>query len=138
MSLLLNARLSTQLEDMLQLMKCWRVSEENVNLGDLSETNLINMEWRFMLWSMQKDILHMKYGSLCRKTTPDNDTKSVGKRTIQPTDKTGRIANNYFNSTQFANDLYANHRLTVVGTIRKNKPPHPSTIIGYKGQKSTI
>lgn len=56
-----------------------------------------------------------------------NDVVSVVKRMTKPIDKSGRniTMDNYFMDIPLANDLYANHRLTVVGTVRKNKRQLP-------------
>lgn len=54
----------------------------------------------------------------------ENDASSVVQRLIKPIDKSGRniTIDNFFTSIPLANDLFVNHRLTAVGTVRKNKP----------------
>lgn len=60
-----------------------------------------------------------------------NDASSVVKRLIQPIDNSARNVSmdNYFTSIPLMNDLYHNHKLTVVGTIRKNKPQIPQELL---------
>ncbi|KAJ8948622.1 hypothetical protein NQ314_008386 [Rhamnusium bicolor] len=41
---------------------------------------------------------------------------------------------NYFISVPLANDLYKNHKLTVVGTVRKNKPDIPAELLHVKNR----
>lgn len=57
----------------------------------------------------------------------DNDAASVVKRLIRPIDGSGRnlTTDNYYTSVPLANDLFVNHKITTVGTIRKNKPQLP-------------
>lgn len=56
-----------------------------------------------------------------------NDASSLVKRLLLPVDKSGRnvTTDNYFTSIPLANDLFVNHRTTMVGTVRKNKPQLP-------------
>ncbi|GLV46289.1 hypothetical protein CBL_20698, partial [Carabus blaptoides fortunei] len=63
-----------------------------------------------------------------------NDANSVVKRLIKTIDKSGRnvTLDNYFASVQTANDLFDNHKLTLVGTIRKNKPQIPPRLLEIK------
>lgn len=72
----------------------------------------------------------------------DNSETGVVKRLIQPIDKSGRniTIDNYFLSVLLANELYANHRLTIVGTLRKNKREIPPDFTNIKTQRlqSTI
>lgn len=58
----------------------------------------------------------------------DNSTMAVTKRMIQPISGTGRnvTMDNWYTSVPLAEDLVAQHNLTVVGTIKKNKPEIPS------------
>lgn len=58
---------------------------------------------------------------------PPNDATSVVIRLLKPIDRSGRnvTMDNYFTSIPLANDLYVNHRLKMVGTIRKNKRELP-------------
>lgn len=66
--------------------------------------------------------------------TAGNDAYSVVKRLIKPIDQSGRnvTMDNYFTSIPLMNDLYTNHRLTIVGTIRKNKPQLPQELLSIK------
>lgn len=63
-----------------------------------------------------------------------NDGKNVVLRLIRPSDKIGRnvTMDNYFTSIPLANKLYASHRLTVVGTLRKNKREIPPELLDVK------
>uniref|UniRef100_A0A1B6M803 PiggyBac transposable element-derived protein domain-containing protein n=1 Tax=Graphocephala atropunctata TaxID=36148 RepID=A0A1B6M803_9HEMI len=65
-----------------------------------------------------------------------NDASSVVKRLIQPIVNTGRnvTTDNYFTSVLLANELFANHRLTIVGTIRKNKPQIPPELCDIRNR----
>lgn len=53
-----------------------------------------------------------------------NDAASIVKRIVQPIGNSRRniTMGNYLSSVALANDLYANHRLTMVRTLKKNKP----------------
>lgn len=66
----------------------------------------------------------------------ENDSSSVVKRLLEPIDKTGRnlTTDNYYTSIPLANDLYINHRITMVGTIRKNKPQLPQIFKDVKNR----
>lgn len=57
----------------------------------------------------------------------ENGVASVVKCMTKPIDKSGRnvTMDNYFMDITLANDLYSNHRLTTVGTVRKNKRQIP-------------
>lgn len=72
----------------------------------------------------------------------DNSVTCVVKRLIEPIDKSGRniTMDNYFTTVPLANELYANHRLTIVGILRKNKREIPSdyTNIKTRSLKSTM
>lgn len=63
-----------------------------------------------------------------------NDAASVVKRLIKTIDKSGRnvTADNYFTSIQLANDLLTDHKLTLVGTLRKNKREIPPRLLQVK------
>lgn len=65
-----------------------------------------------------------------------NDATSVVMRLIEPIDGTGRnvTMDNYFTSVPLANDLFTNHRLTIVGTVRKNKPQLPTELTNITGR----
>lgn len=54
----------------------------------------------------------------------ENYASSVVQRLIKPIDKSGRN----ITMIPLANDLFVNHRLTAVGTVRKNKPQIPQII----------
>jgi len=57
----------------------------------------------------------------------DNGAASVVKRLIQPISKTGRnvTTDNWFTSVELANDLQKTHKLSLLGTLRKNKRQIP-------------
>lgn len=86
-------------------------------------------------WGMLEQ-LQRKNGSIYVGQQPqgpfhvENDASSVVQRLIKPIDKSGRniTIDNFFTSIPLANDLFVNHRLTAVGTVRKNKPQIPQTI----------
>ncbi|CAK1589639.1 unnamed protein product [Parnassius mnemosyne] len=81
----------------------------------------------------------------------DTSTKALVKRMIEPISGTGRnvTMDNWFTSVPLAEDLLTNHNLTVVGTLRKNKPEIPSefkrkglqvhsTAFGYKPTETLL
>lgn len=52
----------------------------------------------------------------------DNSPVSIGKRMVAPISKTGRnvtMDNYWYNSIPLSIDLLENHKLAIVGTIRK-------------------
>lgn len=65
-----------------------------------------------------------------------NDASNVVKRLISPINNSGRniTMDNYFTSVPLVNDLYNNHKLTVVGTLRKNKPHIPADLLSVKNR----
>ncbi|CAH1986691.1 unnamed protein product [Acanthoscelides obtectus] len=65
-----------------------------------------------------------------------NDAASIVKRLIKPINKSGRniTADNYFSSVPLANELYINHHLTYVGTLRKNKRDIPPELLQVKNR----
>lgn len=65
-----------------------------------------------------------------------NDAASVVKRLIRPISGTGRnvTTDNYFSSVPLANSLVNDHRLTTIGTLRKNKPQIPPELTNVKGR----
>uniref|UniRef100_A0A1B6MIG5 PiggyBac transposable element-derived protein domain-containing protein n=1 Tax=Graphocephala atropunctata TaxID=36148 RepID=A0A1B6MIG5_9HEMI len=67
----------------------------------------------------------------------ENDASSVVKRCISIIDNTGRnvTMDNFFTSIPLANDLYSNHRLTVVGTLRKDKKEIPAELLDITGRR---
>ncbi|GBP69487.1 PiggyBac transposable element-derived protein 4 [Eumeta japonica] len=80
----------------------------------------------------------------------DTSTNALVKKMIEPISSTGRnvTMDNWFTSVPLAEQLLTDHNLTVVGTMRKNKPEIPnefkrkglkvySTVFGYK-QKETL
>lgn len=64
----------------------------------------------------------------------DNSGQSVVNRLIQPISGTGRnvTVDNWFCSVPLCSDLLHNHRLTLVGTLRKNKKEIPPNFIDLK------
>lgn len=60
-----------------------------------------------------------------------NSTESVAKRLIQPISKTGRnvTMDNWYTSIPLVRDLLYDHRLTFVGTVKKNKAEIPSIFL---------
>lgn len=64
----------------------------------------------------------------------DNSASSIVKRMISPITKTGRniTIDNWFTSVPLAVDLLQNHKITVVGTIRKNKREIPPLFLDTK------
>ena len=67
----------------------------------------------------------------------ENDTISVVKRLVRHCSGSGRniTMDNYFTSVPLANDLCKNHKLTLVGTLRKNKKEIPSLFKDTKIRK---
>ncbi|CAH1991136.1 unnamed protein product [Acanthoscelides obtectus] len=65
-----------------------------------------------------------------------NDAASVVLRLIEPISGTGRnvTTDNYFTSVPLANSLLVNHRLTTIGTMRKNKPQIPRELLDVKNR----
>lgn len=63
-----------------------------------------------------------------------NSPRDVVLRMIHPVSGTGRhlTMDNWFMSVPLARELYSNHRITVVGTLRKNKPEIPTSFINGK------
>lgn len=72
----------------------------------------------------------------------DNSAAAVVERLIKPIDKSARniTMDNYFTSIPLANDLFAHHKTTIVGTIRKNKAQLPANFLEIKQRpvKSSI
>jgi len=64
----------------------------------------------------------------------DNSPASIVKRMIAPISKTGRniTMDNWYNSIPLSIDLLENHKLTIVGTIRKNKREIPQCFLDTK------
>lgn len=64
----------------------------------------------------------------------NNDAQSVVTRLLRHCSGTGRnvTTDNYFTSVPLANDLRHNHRLTLVGTLRKNKREIPPIFLDTK------
>lgn len=58
----------------------------------------------------------------------DTSTKALVKRMVEPISGTGRnvTMDNWFTSIPLAEELRKDHNLTVVGTVRKNKPEVPN------------
>lgn len=67
----------------------------------------------------------------------DNSTKAVVERMIQPISGTGRnvTTDNWFTSIPLCGELLQNHRLTLVGTLRKDKREIPPFILEKKERK---
>lgn len=67
----------------------------------------------------------------------ENDASSLVKRCISVIDGTGRnvTMDNFFTSIPLANDLYVNHRLTVVGTLRKDKKEIPEELLDFTDRR---
>jgi len=63
-----------------------------------------------------------------------NSAACVVKRLLEPIDKSGRniTMDNYLTSVPLANKLYANHWLTIVETLRKNKTEIPPDFTNLK------
>lgn len=66
----------------------------------------------------------------------DNSAASVVKRLVEPIRNTGRniTCDNWFTSVPLAIDLFKNYKLTLVGTIRKNKRELPIELIATKNR----
>lgn len=66
----------------------------------------------------------------------DNSASSVVKRLVQPIRNTGRniTTDNWFTSVPLAIDLFNNYKLTLVGTIRKNKRQLPIEFTSTKSR----
>lgn len=64
----------------------------------------------------------------------ENNPSSVVKRLISPISKTGRnvTMDNWYNSIPLATELLKTHKLTVVGTLRKNKREIPTCFLDIK------
>lgn len=64
----------------------------------------------------------------------ENNPSSVVKRMISPISKTGRnvTMDNWYNSIPLATELLKTHKLTVVGTLRKNKREIPTCFLDIK------
>ncbi|XP_025196199.1 piggyBac transposable element-derived protein 4-like [Melanaphis sacchari] len=64
----------------------------------------------------------------------DNSPSSIVKRLISTISKTGRniTMDNWYTSIPLAIDLLENHKLTIVGTIRKNKREIPKCFLDTK------
>ncbi|XP_072377970.1 uncharacterized protein [Diabrotica undecimpunctata] len=63
-----------------------------------------------------------------------NDANTVVTRLLRYCSDTGRnvTMDNYFTSVSLANDLVHNHRITLVGTLRKNKRDVPPIFLDTK------
>lgn len=81
----------------------------------------------------------------------DTSTNALVKRMVEPIAGTGRnvTMDNWFTSVPLAEQLLTNYNLTVVGTLRKNKPEIPndfkrkgleecSTVFGYKPTETLL
>lgn len=68
-----------------------------------------------------------------------SDTASLVKRMIEPISGTGRnvTMDNWFTSVPLAKSLLEEHKLTVVGTLRKNKPEIPRSFQPEKNREAT-
>lgn len=66
-----------------------------------------------------------------------NSPGDVVKRLIQHISGTGRniTVDNWYNSIPLARDLLANHNLTIVGTLKKNKKEIPSEFLPSKNRQ---
>ncbi|KAE9525832.1 hypothetical protein AGLY_014058, partial [Aphis glycines] len=66
----------------------------------------------------------------------DNSAASVVKRLVEPIRNTGRniTTDNWFTSVPLAIDLFKNYKLTLVGTICKNKRELPIELIATKNR----
>lgn len=64
----------------------------------------------------------------------DNSAFSIMNRMVEPISQTGRnvTVDNWFMSVPVADHLLNVHRLTIVGTIRKNKPEIPPVFLDSK------
>jgi len=64
----------------------------------------------------------------------ENNPSSVVKRLISPISKTGRnvTMDNWYNSIPLTTELLKTHKLTVVGTLRKNKREIPTCFLDTK------
>lgn len=64
----------------------------------------------------------------------DNSAKSVVHRMVQPISGSGRnvTVDNWFCSVPLCAELLENHRLTLVGTLRKNKKEIPISFVDMK------
>ncbi|CAH2004387.1 unnamed protein product [Acanthoscelides obtectus] len=65
-----------------------------------------------------------------------NYAASVVLRLIEPISGTGRnvTTDNYFTSVPLANSLLVNHRITTIGTMRKNKPQITRELLDVKNR----
>lgn len=67
----------------------------------------------------------------------DNSARAVTLRMIRPISGTGRhlTLDNWYGSIPLAQELLHNHRLTVVSTLKKNKPQVPPIFIENRGRQ---